>query len=712
MTKVKGKTEIFDPLYLPLPSSSPCTHCQGKFISCKPSSFFHFPKNNLFSGISLDKMASWLLWLIVVFTIITVGKGRQNGHQVCHPNDLKGLTSFKAGIHVDTSSRLAKWVGHGCCSWEGITCDETTGRVTEIRLPGFISTNDFVFQSQMRGLLSPSITLVSCLQVIDLGGLIGLAGRIPPSIGLRLPNLRKLYLYGNKLIGPVPDSIGKLSKLEELHLYENRLSGSLPSTMGNLKNLNQLLLYSNELAGTIPDSFTNLTNIVQMDLHSNILTGHIPERIGEMQVLEKLDLSGNLLTGKIPLSLANLNSISELYLDTNHLEGEIPFPSSFGQLSSLGFLRLDDNHLTGRIPASFGNMVSLQRVSLANNKFEGVIPSSLGNLSALKELYLSGNLLSGQMPESVGQLSQLIMFNVSHNQIQGPLPHELSSLENLQTLDLSFNHLNLISFPQWLAELPSLSRIYCARCGIQGEIPDFLQATPSPIQELDLSSNHLTGSLPAWLGRLTQLYKLNFSRNSLVSRIPVSVRNLQYLGVLDLHSNKLTGPINNVFQIGNAFSDGSLTYIDLSDNYFSTGIIQAGVGSQTGIQYLNLSHNFLGGRITTTIGRLKSLQTLDLSCNKLGFNLPEALANVSSLEKLKLQKNHFTGRIPVGFLKLKKLKELDLSDNLLAGEIPAGKPLTDFPQSSYSGNKGLCGKPLSPCKVRGLLLVEEPLKPC
>jgi hypothetical protein len=92
--------------------------------------------------------------------------------------------------------------------------------------------------------------------------------------------------------------------------------------------------------------------------------------------------------------------------------------------------------------------------------------------------------------------------------------------------------------------------------------------------------------------------------------------------------------------------------------------------------------------------------------------LPEALANVSSLEKLKLQKNHFTGRIPVGFLKLKKLKELDLSDNLLAGEIPAGKPLTDFPQSSYSGNKGLCGKPLSPCKVRGLLLVEEPLKPC
>uniref|UniRef100_A0A6N2N346 Leucine-rich repeat-containing N-terminal plant-type domain-containing protein n=1 Tax=Salix viminalis TaxID=40686 RepID=A0A6N2N346_SALVM len=534
-------------------------------------------------------MTSWLLWLVVVFTMTAVGKGKQNVHQECHPNDLKGLASFKAGIHVDTSSRLAKWVGHGCCRWEGIACNEATGRVTEIRLPGFISTNDSVFQSQMRGLLSPSITLVSCLEIIDLGGLIGLAGRIPPSIGLRLPNLRKLYLYGNKLIGPVPDSIGKLSKLEELHLYENRLSGSVPSTLGDLRNLKQLLLYSNELAGMIPDSFTNLTNIVQIDLHSNILTGHIPERIGEMQ----------------------------MYLDSNHLEGEIPFPSSFGQLG----------------------------VSLENNKFDGVIPSSLGNLSALTELYLSGNLLSGQIPESVGQLSQLIMFNVSHNQIQGPLPHELSSLQNLQTLDLSFNHLNLISFPKWLAQLPSLSRIYFAGCGIQGEIPDFLQATPSPIQELDLSSNHLTGSLAS------------------MARAP-------YSALQNKLFKELTCFKDPCFR--NAFSDGSLTYVDLSDNYFSTGIVQAGVGSQTGIQYLNLSHNFLEGRVATTIGRLKSLQTLDLSCNRLGFNLPEALANVSSLEKLRLQKNHFTGRIPSGFLKLTKLKELDLSDNLLAGEDSCG----------------------------------------
>ena len=93
------------------------------------------------------------------------------------------------------------------------------------------------------------------------------------------------------------------------------------------------------------------------------------------------------------------------------------------------------------------------------------------------------------------------------------------------------------------------------------------------------------------------------------------------------------------------------------------------------------------------------MELLDLSSNKLGFDLPDALANLSSLQTMKLQKNRFSGKIPSGFLKLVKLKEMDLSDNLLVGEIPKGKPLSDFPTSCYSGNRGLCGKPLTPCKL-------------
>ncbi|KAK6931162.1 Leucine-rich repeat-containing N-terminal, plant-type [Dillenia turbinata] len=580
---------------------------------------------------------------------------------MCSANDLKGLTDFKAGIRTDTSSRLQKWRGYSCCKWEGVTCNNTTKRVTEIRLPGFISTDDFVLQTKMEGRISASLTLLSSLEVIDLGGLIGLFGEIPPLIGFKLPRLRKLHIYGNKLSGPIPESIGKLSKLEELLLYENTLSGKFRSTY-------------------------------------NSLSGHIPDKIGNIQALEELDLSSNLLSGKIPSSITNLSSTLVIYLDTNFLEGELPFMMIPSPMSSLSFLRLHDNQLTGPIPPGFGHLVSLQRVSLANNKLEGAIPSSLGNLSMLSELYLHGNQLSGHLPKSLGQLSQLILLTVSHNSIQGPLPHEMSTLQNLQSLDMSYNHLNLPFIPKWLAELPSLSRIYLAGCSLQGEIPEFLKTTPSPLQELDLSDNHLSGSLPTWLGDLRGLYSLNLSRNMFISIIPETITSLQYLGVLDLHSNELTGSVSQIFKIKSRFSDGSLTHVDLSANKFTAGIEQLGVGSQLNIQFLDISRNLLKGGLPTTVGKLKSVQSLDLSYNELGSDLPESLSNISMLERLKLQDNQFTGAIPPGFLKLKELRELNLSDNLLVGRIPLGKPLSDFPPSSYSGNRGLCGKPLLPCK--------------
>ncbi|XP_022942278.1 probable inactive leucine-rich repeat receptor kinase XIAO [Cucurbita moschata] len=640
-------------------------------------------RTSVYYEIKMDRLL--LQWVVLMISITTLC-------QACHPADFKGLTSFKSAISHDTSGRLAKWVGRNCCGWDGISCHNATGRVKEINLPGFISTGDIPFQSEMMGYLSSSITLLHAVEVIDLGGLIGLGGTIPKFIGLRLRNLRKLYLYGNKLRGPLPESIGKLMKLEELAVHDNRLSGSLPASLGSLMSLHFLHLDGNRFSGLIPDSITNLTKLVRMDLHSNSFVGWIPERIGELQMLNELDLSNNFLSGKIPISLTKLTALSVLYLDNNNLEGPLLFPPA------LAFLRLNGNRLSGTIPPSFGELVSLKRASLSNNKLEGTIPSSLGRLSALSELYLDRNRFSGELPESFGQLSQLILLDLSHNFIKGPLP-EMSSLQNIQTIDLSFNRLSLTAIPQWLGKLPSLSKMYLAGCGIHGEIPEFLRRTPSPIQELDLSLNYLTGKIPEWIGSLTALYSLKLSQNSLVYEIPDSITKLQDLRVLDLHSNKLTGNIRQIFNIEHGFPDDSLTYIDLSDNNFSGEFDQVDVGQQPGIQFLNLSHNNLKGRLPISIGGLKSIQSLDLSSNNLGFDLPEAMVNANQLETLKLQRNHFTGKIPQGFLKLRKLKELDLSNNLLVGEIPAGKPLSDFPRSAYIGNRGLCGKPLNPCKV-------------
>ncbi|KAI6685896.1 hypothetical protein NL676_031809 [Syzygium grande] len=295
------------------------------------------------------EMQDQLLGLLIALTACAASLGAANVHGICTPKDLKGLTGFRAGIRFDTSGRLQKWVGLKCCEWEGISCNNATGRVTEIRLPGFISTRDFVYQSEMTGWLSPSITLLRSLKVIDLSGLMNLAGTIPPSIGFRLPKLQKLYLYGNQISGMLPESIGKLWQLEELLLYENKLSGSLPPSLGYLRNLNSMILYSNQFSGTVPSSIANLTGLVHLDLHNNSFIGAIPEKIGQLHNMKELDLSTNFFGGRIPLSITNLTAILVLYLDTNNLEGEIPSPSRLDQMPSLSFLRLHNNQLTGEI---------------------------------------------------------------------------------------------------------------------------------------------------------------------------------------------------------------------------------------------------------------------------------------------------------------------------------------------------------------------------
>lgn len=182
------------------------------------------------------------------------------------------------------------------------------------------------------------------------------------------------------------------------------------------------------------------------------------------------------------------------------------------------------------------------------------------------------------LPKSIGKLSNLILFTLSRNIIEGPLPQEISSLSNLQILDLSFNLLTLQSIPKWLAQLPYLSPIMQAGCGIQGEFPEVLRTTPSMLQQLDLSGNSLTGSIPAWVGKLTELYSLNLSRNSFNSDIPDTFTNLHDLGIIDFHSNNLTGSMEKIFQMETRFSVGSLTYVDLSDNSFSGGHENIGEG--------------------------------------------------------------------------------------------------------------------------------------
>ena len=86
-----------------------------------------------------------------------------------------------------------------------------------------------------------------------------------------------------------------------------------------------------------------------------------------------------------------------------------------------------------------------------------------------------------------------------------------------------------------------------------------------------------------------------------------------------------------------------------------------------GLISLNLSRNFLTGRITSEIGLLESLNSLDLSKNQLCGGIPSSISRINSLSFL---------------------------NNNLSGEIPTGPQLNTFSATSYKVNPSLSGFPL------------------
>ncbi|KAM5559162.1 hypothetical protein ABKV19_020687 [Rosa sericea] len=60
-----------------------------------------------------------------------------------------------------------------------------------------------------------------------------------------------------------------------------------------------------------------------------------------------------------------------------------------------------------------------------------------------------------------------------------------------------------------------------------------------------------------------------------------------------------------------------------------------------------------------------------------------------------LSNNHLSSQIPPQFANLTFLAFLDLSNNELVGKIPTSTQISTFPNTSFEGNKGLWGPPLT-----------------
>ncbi|XP_061362512.1 pollen receptor-like kinase 3, partial [Gastrolobium bilobum] len=112
------------------------------------------------------------------------------------------------------------------------------------------------------------------------------------------------------------------------------------------------------------------------------------------------------------------------------------------------------------------------------------------------------------------------------------------------------------------------------------------------------------------------------------------------------------------------------------------------------IKSLLLTQNQFSGPIPSDFfSHLGSLKKVWLSGNTFSGNIPVSLTQLDLLKELHLEYNQFSGPIP----NLKQdIRSFDVSNNKLEGPIP--ESLSKYGAVSFSGNEGLCGKPLEkPC---------------
>ncbi|KAF8403507.1 hypothetical protein HHK36_011611 [Tetracentron sinense] len=491
---------------------------------------------------------------------------------------------------------------------------------------------------------------------------LGLVGsfQFPALIGLQM--LRNLSISNNQFTGIILE-IGSIGSLEILDLSRNSFHGSIPSDLMNLKNLMLLNLSSNNFGGTIPNSFGKLERLKYLDLQSNGFSSDIMGLLVQLRSVVHVDLSNNRFSGSPDVGLGNSSFVSGVqYLNFSHnsLSGELFAHDGMPYFDNLEVFDASHNQLGGHIP-SFNFLFSLRIMRLESNLFSGSLPEGPFQESSmiLTELDLSLNQLEGDKLELLIKDWTALVFTGSA--LCSPLGSITSA--TLKNLNLSSNKLS--------GSLPAM----VGHCAIVDLSNNMLSGNLSRIQSwgnyveiIHLSSNLLTGTLPNITSQFLRLASFKISNNSLEGGLPLVLGTYPELNVIDISLNQLNGSLPP-----SLFTSSILTELNLSGNRF-TGSIS--LQSVSDIPSIGSTPNL-------------SLVSLDLSNNSLSGPLSPEISKLRDLVFLDLSNNHFEGSIPDDLPDT--LRGFNVSYNNLSGVVPEN--LRRFPDSAFHPGNSLLNFP-------------------
>ena len=496
---------------------------------------------------------------------------------------LSNLTLFNVS-HNSVAGFLTSWLGN----WP------------QLEVFSAFSTSLWSYAAQYA--TTPEIALCTGLRVLELGGPnVGLP--FPPTMGL-LSNL-EVFDFRYATIGEWPN-VTHLSNLTTLMGSFGTLPYvQFPSDFGDSLPLLQTLIITSGVNGSLPSSIGNLTELRNLSLSGLRLEGYLPHSIGMLTKLEYLDVSGSVnLTGPIPDTFGNLSSLRVFRADRCSLTA---LPDSIGSLSQLQTLSLQDNRIVS-VPATLGNLPQLRFLSLQNNSISGPIPTSIGLLSNLEMLSLGSNMFSSLIDFS--NLTNLWFFAADSMTLGGPFPTSVSVFKNITSLSMRNN-------------------------GFTGTIPDdFFLALPK-LRSVGLSNNRLSGPLPSSLANLTNLHVLDVSSNEFEEPIP-DISHLPIQSFL-ANYNRFGGSVPPwLGNMSNLMSPIGLAY----NNFNGTLPDELGLATNP-LLMVDLSHNDLVGGLPATFTSSSAIRSLDVTFNRMRF-CPSLVTSLNPIFSCNLQNQNVT----------------------------------------------------------------------
>ncbi|XP_042055852.1 probable LRR receptor-like serine/threonine-protein kinase RPK1 [Salvia splendens] len=232
--------------------------------------------------------------------------------------------------------------------------------------------------------------------------------------------------------------------------------------------------------------------------------------------------------------------------------------------------------------------------------------------------------LGGRLSAVIGKLTKLRVLSLRYNGIGGEIPSEIWGLTNLQVLDLEGND-------------------------FLGRFSDFEFFALRDLRVLNLAYNRVFGRFPPSLSECRGLRILNIAGNGIMGVIPDFLMGFGKLRVINFSFNRLVGYIPSTLGYDCAY----LEHLDLSHNFLK-GKIPRALEKCSLLRTILLSSNALRGAIPNELGKLRNLEVLNVARNGLSGPLPANLGNCTRLSVLVLT-GHFNalrvksnprGRVP------------------------------------------------------------------